>query len=412
MKDQRAPHWTRTPQSGCQINSTDVSADGAVCLAGTSQEYGTGDFAVYCYDREGKPRWNDPLGNAAYQGVFWVAVSANGHLGAAGGTISQTADAAGFLRAYRIDDGTRLLDQRLPSRVNQVDLSDDGQRLVAVCGDRLHVYDLQDGRFVKLAEQAFTNEYCRSCAISGNGKRIVVGTSLDSSGSLALAADGRTSFAAATDTGGAVHLLEVDGGTLKLRVTSHSDCGIMHVAMLGDGSWWAASRHDGKAAAFNQDTSLADGTPAWIYGPADMSLDVAYGIAIARGTDHAVRVVCGANLADAENGCVYAVRTRQEAGDASRCVPVALWQHALEYQPNPGINMDRDARWVTATDGQPQTGSPSETPGNFYLIEVDSGRLSWRYGTPVMNWPMAISADGHAVFGGSDDGSVYYWKQG
>jgi hypothetical protein len=29
-----------------------------------------------------------------------------------------------------------------------------------------------------------------------------------------------------------------------------------------------------------------------------------------------------------------------------------------------------------------------------------------------MNWPMAITPDGAVALGGSDDGSLYYWKLG
>jgi len=34
----------------------------------------------------------------------------------------------------------------------------------------------------------------------------------------------------------------------------------------------------------------------------------------------------------------------------------------------------------------------------------------WKQDTSLMNWPMMLAADGKSVFGGSDNGSVFYWK--
>jgi hypothetical protein len=43
------PSWTQTPNSGFQINSTALSADGSVLLTGTSIESKSSNgFAVYC----------------------------------------------------------------------------------------------------------------------------------------------------------------------------------------------------------------------------------------------------------------------------------------------------------------------------------------------------------------------------
>ena len=72
-------------------------------------------------------------------------------------------------------------------------------------------------------------------------------------------------------------------------------------------------------------------------------------------------------------------------------------------------SLDNNATYVTATDGKPSD-PPNESPGNFYLFDVLSGEKLWRYQTSQMNWPMMLAADASAVFGGSDDGAVYYWK--
>ena len=71
--------------------------------------------------------------------------------------------------------------------------------------------------------------------------------------------------------------------------------------------------------------------------------------------------------------------------------------------------MDSQAIYATATDGQPEK-SGQETPGNFYLIDVQSGETCWQLPTSLMNWPMAISADASAIFGASDNGRAYYWS--
>ncbi|MCF6301542.1 MAG: hypothetical protein L3J52_10570, partial [Proteobacteria bacterium] len=78
----------------------------------------------------------------------------------------------------------------------------------------------------------------------------------------------------------------------------------------------------------------------------------------------------------------------------------------------PGVLMDLNATYVSATDGKPDGKTISESSGSFYLFSADTGELVWKYDTPMMNWPMMLARDGKSVFGGSDDGSVYYWKLG
>jgi hypothetical protein len=159
--------------------------------------------------------------------------------------------------------------------------------------------------------------------------------------------------------------------------------------------------------AFSQDVSLPSGQPAWTYAPQGVSLGVAYGVAIARRADGHVQVVYGVNLEGADHGNLYALESVPQLTVPVTYSPGFLWQQALHYDPNPGISMDAQAAVVTATDGQPGSGS-AESTGNFYLFSGD-GTLLWQYATPLMNWPMVAAANGKAVFGGSDDGSAYYW---
>lgn len=387
------PTWTVQPQSSYQINSTAISADGSTCLLGTSEEYGTGNFGVYCYDSSGNLNWSDALGQNAYQGVFWVALSADGTHAAAGGTISETEDAAGFLRIYDATTGNRLVDVTTPSRVNQVALSANGQTLAAVAGDMLYVYGQQGSSYLMLAEQTLTGQYGESCAISADGSLVVVATTRD--------------YSADSGPAGTVQMFQLQAGALVMLAQYDAGVGVIRVAMLPDGTAWAASRHDGAVMAFSQDVSLPSGQPAWTYAPPGESLGVAYGVAIARRSDGDLQIAYGVNLEDQEHGCIYAVKSQPQATSPVSYAPVLLWQQALQYDPNPGISMDTQAALVTATDGQPGSGT-AESAGNFYLFTGD-GTLLWQYATPLMNWPMVVAANGNAVFGGSDDGSAYYW---
>lgn len=387
-----APTWIATPQAGQQINSTAISADGNVCLLGTSDEWGSGDFGVYCYDGAGTLHWNDPLGQACYQGVFWVALSANGAYAAAGGTITKEADAGGFLRVYDAGTGKRLLDTGMPSRVNQVALSANGQMLAAVAGDLLQLYGLQGSMYLLLAQQVLTGQYGQSCAISADGSLVTVATTRD--------------YAATEGPAGTVAVFQYQAGALVALAQYDASVGVVRVDMLPDGSAWAASRHDGQVMLFSQDVSLPGGQPAWTYTPPG-TLGVAYAVAVARRGDGDVQVVCGVNLEGVDHGILYAVKSLPQPTQPPSYTAVPLWQQALQFDPNPGVSMDAKATLVTATDGQPDS-SGGETAGNFYLFSGE-GTLLWQYPTSLMNWPMVVAAGGGAAFGGSDDGSAYYW---
>lgn len=124
------PSWSAQPRPGYQINSTAISADGSVMITGTSIEGANGgDFAVYCYQTEdgsgGTLLWSDPLGREAYEGVFWVAMSADGRYAAAGG--SYETEGSGFLRLYSVGGGASSRQEfATTSRINQVEMSADG----------------------------------------------------------------------------------------------------------------------------------------------------------------------------------------------------------------------------------------------------------------------------------------------
>ncbi len=76
------------------------------------------------------------------------------------------------------------------------------------------------------------------------------------------------------------------------------------------------------------------------------------------------------------------------------------------------MSLDLAGAFVTATDGKPADHGHgvNESAGHFYLFDNASGTPAWSRETRTMNWPMAISANGRAIVGGSDDGSLYYWQ--
>lgn len=394
MNNPSNPAWTVTPQPGYQVNSTAISGDGTVCLFGTSREYDSGQFAVYCHDADGALKWSDPIGTQSYQGVYWVALSDDGRYAAAGGTTGSQDNTAGFLRAYQVSDGATLLDATLPNRINQVVLSADGRVLVAVEGSTLRVFTLTDGSYTQTAEQVLTGQFCRSCDVSADGRRMVVGGTRDQEAQRVPA--------------GMLAMYAFDGSNLECRSRYPCATGVLNVVILDDGSWWAGSRHDGKVMAFTDAMPVAPNLPVWTYSPPELVLDVAYALAIARRQDGEVQVVCGANIMGKDHGCLYAVQAwfTGNPGDEYRAKP--LWLKNLQYDPNPGTHMDRYATLVTATDGQPEQGD-KETPGNFYLYCAADGAMIWQFPTSLMNWPMAISSQANAIFGGSDDGAAYYW---
>ncbi|MBI2498437.1 MAG: hypothetical protein HYV75_11170 [Opitutae bacterium] len=143
----KQPVWKISPSGGkYYINSVAVSADGGRVVGGTYYHvYGSselrrgpagrpaaggatspddGTFGVYCYSGSGQPLWQDEF--AGWQGVYWVALSADGTRAAAGGFMSATAP-QGFIRAYAAaNQGSLLLSRPTQQRVNQVALSGDG----------------------------------------------------------------------------------------------------------------------------------------------------------------------------------------------------------------------------------------------------------------------------------------------
>ena len=392
-----APSWIVAPEATLQVNSVAISANGDCCVFGTSNEYSTGQFAVYCYDGAGNLQWSQPVGApASLQGVFWVAASADGRFAAAGGETSKT---AGFLTAYRVADGVQVLNVPTSSRINQVALSGDGNLLLAVFNDTVQLYNYVGNEYALASQLSFAGNYCNSCALSPDGFQAVVSCTIYNDDSAST---------------GAVISLAVTGNQLSVMGTWSAPVASMRVAVAATGNYWGASLHDGSCALFNASSTAQ---PLWTYQPDLPNLGVAYGFAITETAAGRVVLACGANLYPPSpvpvpappGGYLYLVESVQ---DGSTQAPQFCWGATLQYSANPGVSLDSEAQYVTATDGQPISTTStqvSESPGNFYLFDGASGAQLWNYATPVMNWPMAITPDGTHAFGGSDDGSVYFW---
>lgn len=381
------PRWSVTPTTGLQVNSVAISDDGQRCIAGTSEEYSSGQFSVFCYNADGSTRWSAPFGDpGSYQGVFWVAISADGALAAAGG---ETSKSAGLLTIYDGATGAIIFSAVQPSRVNQLCFSGNGSSLLTCFGNTLALYRSSGTSFALAASHDFSPFGCNSCALSADGSLAVVSsrnydTYQGQVSALGISSNGMTVIGSATFAAGA-----------------------MRVAISASGSYWAAAFHDGSCALFSQASPAA---ALWSYLPTEAGLEVAYGIDVTETGDGRVLVACGANLKvptppppAPHGGLLYMVQSVNGS-------PTLLWQSYLQFAANPGVSLDTNARYVTATDGSPTAGG-GESPGNFYLFDGATGAPVWTYPTTTMNWPMVITPDASAVLGGSDTGSVIYWSQ-
>lgn len=398
------PTWQVTPKPGLQVNSVAVSPDGQRIVGGTFSEFGTGQFNFYGYDGMGTQVWSVPVTDEnATQGIFWVAVSADKRFAACGG---ETSEAAGFLCIVDACHGDILFrDHRLPTRVNQLTFSHDGTLLLADFEHELRLYQYAIGisglgapAWSESDRVALPTDYCsESAVLAATGDRVWVGG---------------INYHAQPCYTGLVQQIDVKNG--KFGAVTHYDQaqGVLRVVTTENGAYAAAALHDGSCAFFH----AKQPSTAFVYKPDLPSLDIAYAVAITETpAKEDVVIVVGANQGDA--GVLYRVDAIQILSEIVN-FPVwsaqLCWTRPVRYGVNPGVTLDRGASLVSATDGKPdgQDGvqNQNESPGGFYLFDASSGRQLWQYDTRLMNWPMALTPDGRTVVGGSDDGSMYYWK--
>lgn len=392
----RAPTWRISPANGnYYVNSVAVSADGSRVLGGTFyHSYGQdelrrapgksapiaptpgtpspedGTFGVYCYNAAGQREWADEF--AGWQGVYWVALSANGARAAAGGFISATAP-QGFLRAYDATSGRLLLSRATQQRVNQVALSADGTWLLSAAETLLLFrYDPVAGQYVLTDEFVPEgNDGVVSAALSADGSTVLysgysghIGVFVNSAGKLGLRARWKVPGGQSTDF---CHMLELtpDGKTF--------------VAGGANGTFYYSD-----VAAF-----VAGAAPTW-----SMTTNVrgaVYGVAISG------------------DGSLFAGVFNHGSAGAAWVSPrpgagAGVARHfALEHNPNSAA-LHAERRLLAVADGH-----PDGTPGCFSLFDTATGALRWQCPTGNMCWPIVIAANGGAVVGGSDDSFIYYF---
>ncbi len=400
------PTWQASPDpvhSAFQLNTVAISADGSTVLTGTSEEYGASDaFAVYAYrfDQAGQGTllWSDPLAQDAKDGVFWVSISADGAWGAAGGSYGQSA--GGFLRIYSVNgfaSGATAFEYKTSDRVNQVEVSADGSTVVACWADTVAVFTRGYGTFTLADTHQFTNGYVRCCGINASAEFIVAGGDLEAS-----SADATGS----PDVAGLAAVMTFDGTSFSNVDTLPVRDGVRRMCVSG--AFVVASTRAGYVtmwfAVMGPAFSLA-----WQFSPTP-SVGVIYALAI-RQVGNAVLVACGGNTLGPAHGTgmVFLIDSTP-APDGSGFIPSLRWATPTTYPPNPATTIDAQGLYVTAADGEPlQDGT--ETKGNFYLFSTADGSQPWgaAYQTSLMNWGMAIAANGTACVGASDDGTLYYW---
>jgi len=423
--------WTFTPEHPTQINSVAISDDGSRCVFGSSFERGDGVFYTYLFNGEGQSLQQHAIADgSSYQGVFWVAVSGDGRYYASGGE-TQNPDPdqqshqpkpqqPGFLQAYAADSGHCLLNVTRSDRINQVSMSQDGRYLAVCYGHTVEVFILSGDNYQSIFSDISPDFSLNSCQISDDGGTVVTSGIHYSDDSQVDSLRSRCpDTPAATDsqtTTGQINAFHINGTAATLVGSCDVDSGCMRVAVVDDGSQWAVSLHDGSCGLVlaNAPTALA-----WRCRPDNPDLELAYAVAISKTEQGDVYVACGANQKNNNSGgllyLVQSVRMVYDNTDDSPYPPayfkgVIQWSQNTEFGVNPGVSLDQNAHYVTATDGKPKGKTVKESKGNFYLFEVANGQKIWQYQTNQMNWPMQLADDGLSVIGGSDNGSVYYWK--
>lgn len=385
--------WTFCPDSSLQVNSVSISDDGSRCVFGTSNEFSEGNFATFLLNGDGETIWSKPISSEkTYQGVFWTAISGNGKYVASGG---ETGKSQGFLKAYRSEDGKELLSVEPKSRVNQVSLSENGEYLAMCYGSCVVLYRLsEDGlSYNEVGNSDLSPCYVNSCEISREGNVVVASGIIYN--------DDKASNS--SETQGRIIAFEVSDGELSKIGECDPGAGSMRVAVTSNGEFWAASLHDGSCVLFHRNDPASY---QWKVSPDGYSMSLAYAVAITETEERHVFVACGANVHDQkDDGLLYMVRSEWIHDEH---VGKIVWKNPIVRSVNPGVSLDQNATLVTATDGQPIKGS-QESPGSFYLFEAQSGNPLMKQDTTLMNWPMMLSYDGKFAFGGSDNGSVYYW---
>jgi hypothetical protein len=385
MAKSKTPSWHKhlLPKQAESINSVAISGDGSRVVAGTYFfTNGNGSptsktVGLFAFDGKGKSLWPSPDTYSATFGINWVSISRDGSWAASGGQIASN---SGFINAYDVASGTKLLTYNTPARVQMVALNKDGSCLVAG-GDSLYVF----------ARAASTSTWSPPQSVkfpTGTVERVAVSD------------DGK--WIAAAVNGGVVSLVQNDmgaGGGLSAPASWAASAGwIMWVAMAADGSGFVVAGSNSTVYYFDISAFAASPTatisPTWQFSLTGCT--ACRSVAI---NDNGSLISAVADVpTQPATGKVFLIANQGNTGKQ-------LW--STNPTTSHGVNstsIDAAGQYITVADG-----NPAANVGDFYLFDATSGNLIWSYNTKQMNWPMQISADASAVAAGSDDGNVYYF---
>jgi WD40 repeat protein len=360
-----------------EINSTAISGDGSRCIAGTwdgpYQNHvppPTAEYVVNCWDRSANPPnplWSDPF--EAHEGVFVVAISADGSRAAAGGWKKI---GKGFAHIYDAATGKKLISYHFLNRVNALAFSDDGN-VLAIAGNDAYLAQAQNGVFPAQPSHLGlpADTFLVSLSIVGYGDAFVFG-----------------------DHNGNVYLVENNNGSLgKPFVWAGGEAmGPIHsVAISKDGRWFVA---------------VGDSSSIYLFTP-DSIQKQAYATSLEIGVGNRFRWVAmsadGSFITPAENvgtgGKVYGVQNND--GVLSK-----LWEQDIDRNPN-CTSTDAGGKFVAIAAGYDLPTYPAG--GRLALLNGSDGAPVWQFDTQKMAWPCFISEDASGIFGGSDDGVAYYF---
>ncbi len=430
------PAWTPyADPNGLWFNTTDADAAGQVLAGGTFQFDTTADFGLTVLSgADGSVIRRDVWTPQPTDGVFWVKLSADGSIAAAGGwqtMDSSTGTYVGRLRVIRVSDGLVLLDQATGSRVNQIAMSPDGRWLAAGCGatysgtgQQIYLYELTGDTYTALGGFTSSANSIQTLAMSDDGKWILAGLygspgvilfqnidrMLVEFATWSIPASARAA-GAEPDSLDTRRFVREHRAALKRRnalgaeaESGSSGAYIKFVTITPDGSAMAAAMSGTNGVAyFTRTNFISTKQPDWTFAPSGITTSSNLSIA-ADGSF----VVLGSNGSGTipvpgggtiPQGLVTRINHQGTRG-------AQAWQTAVEYDPNPCNHM---LAWgdnvLSCGTGEPKTGGLTE--GRFYVLRASDGAILGRYPTAVMNWPFQMSANGQFALGGSDDGHLY-----
>lgn len=406
LQDFAQPTWSITPQQGQQLNSVAFDDVASTVVTSTSQEYGKTNVAIYCYNTNGESvtlSWSKEIGQNVDYGTFWVAMPAYGGFCAAAG---HTAKDNGYLYIYETVSGNQVGNFSFTSRVNEVEFSPTAELFIAVQGSNVILGEQNGGQFSQQSHSPSDQAYMRTCSISKNNTWAVAAGAVYSS-----------SDSESEPTGIICYYQNVNG-TLQYRNMVKTQYEILRIAMISDGNYFVATDNHGQVHFF----AIHQPTPLWVYTPA-YSCDLTYAAAIAYNSNNEPMVGIGTNISvtstvqsessgafKVQPGLVYVLKNIADGSSGTGFAPQLQWQQRITFPPNPGLNFDAQARFLTCATGQPYD-TMNETTGSFYLFDGATGFQYWRFDTSIMNWPMQINGSATACIGGSDNGTLYYWGQ-